>query len=287
MYRRHHIVETRTRHPIAAVIVVMALGIFPTQTFAETPISSITVVGEIVPRQGGEIAAAIAAPVQEVSVVAGDRVLVGDALAKLNIDDRRADVQTARAQIAVAHAELRVREAALAVESANLERLNRLQGSAAFNAARFQDSQKAVARLRAEIEVARASIEEARARAARLLVDVRRATIVAPYDAVVLSREIDEGDFVTPGRRMFTLVNTRDLDVEADIPTTALSSLAEGDRIQAETRDGLPVAVTVRALIPVENPLTRTRTVRFQVHGAPDLAIGQSLELYLPDAAGG
>ena len=246
-----------------------------------------SVVGEVVPRQGGEIAAAIAAPVERVSVVAGDRVQAGQDLAQLNIDDRRADFETSRTQINVAKAELDVRKAALELERANLDRQASLRGSAAFNASRLVDSQKAIAQLRAEIAVSEARIEEARARAKRLLVDIERARVVAPYNAVVTAREVDEGDFVTPGRRMFRLVNIEALEIEADVPVAALSRLIEGARIEAETREGMPVAVTVRALIPVENPLTRTRTVRFTVEGSPALAVGQPVELYLPEYEGG
>lgn len=260
---------------------VALLGLWHPADGADRDKTMLSIIGEVVPRQGGEIAAAIAAPVERVSVIAGDKVRLGQALAHLNIDDRRADFETARAQINVAKAELDVRKAALELERANLDRQSSLRGSAAFNASRLVDSQKAIAQLRAEIAVSEARIEEARARAKRQLVDIERAKVVAPYDAVVTTREIDAGDFVTPGRRLFRLVNVTALEVEADVPTVALSGLIEGARVEARTRDGVPVVVTVRALIPVENPLTRTRTVRFAVDGSPALAVGQSIELHL------
>ena len=246
-----------------------------------------SVIGDVVPRQSGDVAAAIAAPVEAVLVVAGDTVRAGDPLATLNIDDRRADLETARAQIAVAEAQINVRQAALEVERASLQRLADLRGSAAFNASRFEDSQAETARLAAEVTVARAQFEESRARAARLLVDIERSKVRAPYDAVVMSREIDAGDFVTPGRRMFSLVNTSNLEVEADVPTSLLRFLKKGNRIEAKTRDGIALTVTVRALIPVENPLTETRTVRFAVPASHPVAVGQAIELHVPQDTGG
>ena len=247
----------------------------------------LSVIGDVVPRQSGDVAAAIAAPVEAVLVVAGDTVRTGDPLATLNIDDRRADLEIARTQIAVAEAQIGARQAALEVERASLRRLDSLKGSAAFNASRLEDSQAETARLSAEIAVARARFEEARARASRLLVDIERSKVRAPYDAVVMSREIDAGDFVTPGRRMFSLVNTSNLEVEADVPTSMLKFLKEGSRIEAETRDGMALTVTVRAVIPVENALTETRTVRFVVPAAHPLAVGQAIELRLPHGTDG
>ncbi|MEN3794770.1 efflux RND transporter periplasmic adaptor subunit [Fulvimarina sp. MAC3] len=243
-----------------------------------------TVIGEIVSRQGGVLAAAIAAPVAEVLIVAGDRVSKGQALARLDIADRRADLDTAEAQIAVAEAQVFARQAALEAERFRLGRQENLRGSSAFNASRLEDSQAEAARLTAEIAVARAQFAEAKAKSARLQVDVERAQVLAPYDAVVTEREIEAGDFVTPGRRMFTLVDISNLEVEADVPVDALPALKEGAKIEAETRDGIAVTTRVRALIPVENPLTRTRTVRFTIESDSAFAVGQSVELRLPGA---
>ncbi|EAU39758.1 probable membrane protein [Fulvimarina pelagi HTCC2506] len=245
-----------------------------------------SVIGEVVIRQGGVLAAAIAAPVAEVLVVAGDRVSKGQALARLDIADRRADLDTAEAQIAVAEAQVGARQAALEAERFRLGRQESLRGSSAFNASRLEDSQAEAARLTAEIAVARAQFAEAKARSTRILVDVERAQVLAPYDAVVTEREIEAGDFVTPGRQMFTLIDTSDLEVEADVSVDALPFLEEGATIEAETRDGVAVTTRVRALIPVENPLTRTRTVRFTIESDAALAVGQSVELQLPGADG-
>lgn len=272
----------------AMLAVSMATGFpLPPVEAAAQERRALSVIGEVVPRQGGILAAAISAPVAAVLVVAGNRVRAGQPLAQLDIADRRADLETARARISVAEAQIGVRRAALDVERANLRRQGELRGSAAFNAARLEDSQADVARLDAEITVARAQFEQARAQAARLLVDIERSKVLAPYDAVVTSRDVDAGDFVTPGRRMFALVNMDALEIEADVPTGMLGMLREGQRIEAQTRDGLPVTARVRAVIPVENPLTRTRTVRFAVEGGASLAVGQSVELSLIDAPEG
>lgn len=243
-----------------------------------------SVIGEVVTRQAGVLAAAIAAPVAEVLVVAGDRVSEGQALARLDIADRRADLATAEAQIGVAEAQVGARQAALKAERFRLARQENLRGSSAFNASRLEDSQAEAARLTAEIAVARAQFAEAKAGRTRILVDVERAQVLAPYDAVVTEREIEAGDFVTPGRRMFSLFDISDLEVEADVPVEALPSLEEGATIEAKTRDGVAVTTRVRALIPVENPLTRTRTVRFTIESDAALAVGQSVELQLPRA---
>lgn len=242
-----------------------------------------TVIGRIVATQGGGVSSPIAAVVDEVNAIPGDRVAEGSTLAVLNLDDRKADLRSARARIIVAEARREVAEAALDAERATYDRLDKLKGSAAFNAARFEDSYKQALTLRAQIAVENAQITQTKAEAARILVDIKRAQILAPYDGIIMAREVDRGDFVTVGRRMFSLVNTSSLEVEIDVPTEEVGSLQSGMRLSGKSRSGEEVPVEVRTVLPVENALTRTRTVRLRVMDTSAiLAVGQALEVAMP-----
>lgn len=246
-----------------------------------------TLIGRIVATQGGGVSSPIAAIVDEVNAIPGDRVAEGAKLAVLNIDDRKADLRSARARILVAEAGREVAQAALDAERATYDRLAKLKGSAAFNAARFEDSYKQALTLRAQIAVESAQITQTKAQAARILVDIKRSQILAPYDGIIMAREVDRGDFVTVGRRMFSLVNTSSLEVEIDVPTDEVGLLQSGMRLAGKSRSGEEVPVEVRVVLPVENALTRTRTVRLRVIDTnAALAVGQALEVTMPPREG-
>lgn len=242
-----------------------------------------TVIGRIVATQGGGVSSPIAAVIDEVNVIPGDRVAEGSALAILNVDDRKADLRSARARILVAEARREVAQAALDAERATYDRLAKLKGSAAFNAAQFEDSYKQALKLRAQIAVENAQITQTKAEAARILVDIKRAEILAPYDGIIMAREVDRGDFVTVGRKMFSLVNTSSLEVEIDVPTDEIGLLQSGMRLAGKLRSGEEIPVEIRTVLPVENALTRTRTVRLRVMETNAvLAVGQALEVTMP-----
>lgn len=266
------------------------LSVSPDLALAQQPSvqsQSQTVIGRIVATQGGGVSSPIAAIVDKVNAIPGDRVAQGSELAVLNIDDRKADLRSARARILVAEARREVAQAALDAERATYDRLAKLKGSAAFNAARFEDSYKQALTLRAQIAVENAQITQTKAEAARILVDIKRAQISAPYDGIVMAREVDRGDFVTVGRRMFSLVNTSSLEVEIDVPTDAVRSLQSRMRLTGKSRSGEEVSVEVRTVLPVENALTRTRTVRLRViDTTAALAVGQALEVTMPPRDG-
>lgn len=277
-----------SRKSLPRVFLMALLAVLPVSAaLADTAIRSQSVIGRVVATQSGGIASPIAAVVGDVSVIAGDAVEAGTTMAVLNVDDRKADLRSTLAGVTVATARRGVAEAALEAERATYDRLDKLKGSAAFNAARFEDSAKEILRLRAQIAVEQAMIEQVKATAARILVDTERAIIVAPYDGIVMTREIDRGDFVTVGRRMFTLVDVSNLEVEIDAPSRVARELRPGMRLTGLAPDGASVPVEVRTILPIENALTRTRTVRLRVidHGA-SLAVGQSLEIALPSPGG-
>ena len=245
------------------------------------------VIGRIVATQGGGVSSPIAAVVDGVNAIPGDRVTEGSELAVLNVDDRKADLRSARARILVAEARLEVAQAAMEAERATYDRLAKLKNSAAFNAARFEDSYKQALTLRAQIAVENAQITQTKAEASRILVDIKRAQILAPYNGIIMARDVDRGDFVTVGRRMFSLVNTSSLEVEIDVPTGEVGLLKSGMRLAGKLRNGDDVPVEVRTVLPVENALTRTRTVRLRVIDAnAALAVGQALEVTMPPRDG-
>ena len=241
----------------------------------------VSVIGKIVARQSGDIAAQIGAPVLNVQAVAGDRVRKGEVLAIFNVDDRKADLASSEAQVQVAIAELGVNQASLELEKARLSRFERLKESAAFNASQYEDSQIEIRRLQAQLEVAKAEIATSRAAVDRIIVDIERAIVTAPFDAVVVSRTAEVGDYVSAGQKLFTLVSVAELEIEADVPTDIAVSIKPGARVKANTRNGQNIDALVRVVIPIENPLTRTRVVRFTITQPENLAIGQSVELSL------
>ncbi len=248
---------------------------------------SVTVIGKIIARQSGEIAAQIGAPVMKVNVVAGDRVKKGDVLATFNMDDRKADLENAEARVQVARAQLEVKQAALELEKAKYRRLDQLKTSAAFNASQHENSEIQTRQLEAEVDVARAEIAANQAAYNRINVDIDRAVIKAPYDAIVISRAVEVGDYVLAGQKLFTLASVDELEVDADIPAVVAATLKPGMKIEASTRDKQVLEVTLRSVIPIENPLTRTRAARFVLVNAEGLAIGQSVELRLNGAVVG
>ncbi len=276
---------------------------------AEPVAETVRVLGHLVASQRGTVSTRVGGLVAAIEVVVGERVAQGDVLAR--IDDEMlvlaralAIASLAEAEAAVADAEAAEAATAAAIDTAKarrgtaqaeLERIEKLRNSVAFSQARFDDLTnevavaesliaEAVARRRgaaATIERERAAVARARAQLAIADAAIADAVIRAPYGGVVVGRATEAGAYVASGDPIVDLLNDASLEVAADVPADLIQPLAPGLRVAAEL-DGALVEATVRAVIADENPMTRTRPVRFALAGAPGLAAGQGVILHLP-----
>lgn len=253
------------------------------------PLSQTTpVIGRLVALQSGVVSVRINGAVAEVFVQVGDRVKKGEVLAVI-VDNRlssqrdllAAEVEESAAQVVRAEAEL-------ALASQEFARLEGLLDSAAFSQGRYDDSRQNVARARGLLGEAEARLDRARANLKIAEIDLSNAEIRAPYAGVVVMRHTAPGAYLNVGQEVITLVNDADLEIEADVPADRIAGLSPGVVVEfAFSKDTRHQAV-VRAIVPEENPLTRTLLVRFTPVFVSDvgfLAINQSLVLDIPIGA--
>jgi len=248
---------------------------------------SAPVLGRLVAIRAGAVAARVDAPVESFVVEVGDRVARGDTLVLLDDERLSAQRDQAAAALAEARARLQTSREELALARQALDRLTRLRDSAAFSQATFEDQRQEVAIARAEVASAEAAVASAEADLRLAAIDVKHAEVRAPYAGVVTTRPVEAGAYVTRGTTILRLVSDRSLEVEADVPFKRLSGLREGVKVDMALGDGRTFTGFVRALLPQENPRTRTRLVRFVPDFGPGdgdhrYAAGESVTVSVP-----
>ncbi len=243
-------------------------------------------IGRLVARQAGVVAARTPGLVESFPARVGDRVEAGDVLATLDRQTLTLARTLAEADASAASAGLAEAQARLARAEQEMSRLVRLRKSAAFSQGKYDDQRRTVEEAAGAVQTAEAALARARAAIALTDVDLADAVIRAPYPGVISERHTEVGSYVPIGAAVVSLVNDRDMELEADVPYALLNGLAPG----VEVRVALPGVerAKVRAVVPSENPRTRTRLVRFDPVGAfdPDAsahhAANQSVTLHIP-----
>lgn len=246
------------------------------------------VLGRLVARQAGDVSARINGPIERFNVEVGDRVEVGQVLATLTNNYLLAQLDLASGELAVAQANLKTRKARVTLTKQSLARLERLKKSAAFNQSRYEDAKQEVVIAQAEVTQAEATILSRIADMRSADINLSYATITAPYAGVVTRRMTEAGAYVQTGQAVVQMVADRSLEIEADVPFRFIGGLQIGTKIRVALDDSTTHEAKVRAVVPNENPLTRTRAVRFEAsfdYAESPLANEQSVTVYVPVGA--
>lgn len=229
--------------------------------------ATVDVLGRFVARQSGVLASRIAERVDEIAVQVGDRVARGQVIARLSSDRLAAERARMDAQAKAAASEIARERANLGKAQQTLERQNRLRGSTAYRSDRTEDAERDVEALRASLRSAEADAADAKAQLDLAEIALADATITAPYDGVVTVKHVSVGSYVRLGDPVVTMVNIGELEIEADVPAQRISALTPGTLVEVEAERGETLFAVVRAVVPQEDPRTRTRAVRFVPQG--------------------
>ncbi len=251
----------------------------------EAMAQTVPVIGRLVARRAGEVAARTAGPVAALHVAVGDRVTRGDPIAVLDTVRLRAERDRLAATVNEAQAQVERLTAQAALRRQELRRLEGLQDSAAFSQSRFEDARQEVIIAESAIGTAEAARVRAMASLSLNRIDLSWATIEAPYPGVITLVHTEVGAWLGVGERVVTMVSDIDLEVEADVPSRRIEALEAGTVVGLVLDDGTEHGAVVRAVVPEENALTRTRQVRFTPRFGTvlkPLAINQSATVVLP-----
>lgn len=157
--------------------------------------------GNVIPDVESELIPEVSGRVQWISpkLVAGGYFHKGDAL--LRIDDRDYQSTLVRNQASVERAEAEYEHA-----SFELERLEKLAGDQLISQAALESAIRTEKTSRAALRDARASLDQARR-------DLSRTEILAPYDGLVISEQVDQGQFVTRGQSIASIYASDSVEI--------------------------------------------------------------------------
>ena len=281
---------------VAAALLVLAAAPAAAQGTRATPVGvdtvrsepleqTVPVIGRLVARQSGVVAARTGGAVAEIKVTVGDRVKKSEVIAVLARDRVRATRELRATEVAQAEAAIATSKAQLDFVTQEMKRLESLRRSAAFSQARFEDKRQEVVKAKSATMEKEAALLRARVNLKMADIELRDSEIRAPYAGVISVRHIEVGAYVGVGQSVVTLIDDEHLEIEAAVPAERIPGLIPGTPVAFQLVGTSSASAVVRAVVPEENPLTRTRTVRFTPHFNGDqknLATNQSVTLHVP-----
>ncbi len=232
---------------LAIGIVVVVAALFGWKRFAAAPAVEVgTVVsaypsqnytllnasGYVVPQRKAALSSKATGRLEWLGVLEGSVVKAGEVIARIESRDVKATLEQAAAQVRVAQANLEQGAAELRDAEANLRRSTELREKNYISAAQHDTD---IARRNKAVAVMsgyRAAIGSAQANQRVAQVGVDQTEIRAPFDAVVLTKNANVGDNITPFSAaadskgaVVTIADMATLEVEADVAESYIAKL--------------------------------------------------------------
>jgi membrane fusion protein (multidrug efflux system) len=216
----------------------------------DTVEEGIAITGDLRPIETVEVRARLEGDLVAVNVREGERVRVGQVLARIEASEQESNQKSAEADRVAAQSEL-------STAQWNLEQTNELFRAGAVSERDLKTAQQSVATSRARLAAA-----EARVRATSSL--VRDTRVLAPTSGTISRRLVESGEHVSRGGALFTLVRSDVLELAAAVPARQANAVRIGQNVRFAA-DGRDFNGKVARVSPTVDPTTRSVAVFVQI----------------------
>ena len=215
---------------------------------AEPHVRELVLRGQTEASRSVELRAETAGKVKAIATEEGARVTAGQVLVQLSLDDRESLLAQARAQV----------------------RQRQVEYDAALKL-----SQKG---FKAETQLAesKALLEAARALLTTVETDIAHTTITAPFDGILETRYVEEGDFLDVGNEVARIVDLDPLMIVAQVSERNIGRLSLGASAEANLLTGQSVQGSIVFISSSADAATRTFRVEVEVAN-PDLELSEGV----------
>ena len=259
---------------------------FCSLAFAQGPPPAKVVVGEVVKEEVStthsvtgvlyyervsDISTEVVGLVEEVNVSQGDLVKKGDPLVRLNTEILEKEIALTKTRIK--QIELRINNT-----RKNYTRLERLYKSSGVSEKDFDDALYSFQDAQMEKQAVEDSL-------AKLKIQQRRSVIKAPFDGMILNKNVDSGAWVQQGKELVTLGSSSDLFVRAPIAENLMRYVQPGETVQvvlnAYSRE---VEGTIVGIDPVADLKTKNIFLKIQIPPMDQVAQNMSATVFVPSS---
>jgi len=251
----------------------------------ETLNQSIPVIGRVVSLREAKVPAAVMGRVEKILVEEGDRVEKSQVLALIDTKRHKWLADISSANVKAAKAVLNNAKAETKINMVELERMENLKDSSAFNVSKYDKLQNLNTALLAKEEIAAAKLNSAIQEENIAKQNFSRATVKASFNGIIELKMVELGEAVGLGFPMFQLISDTLLEIQADVPSKRARILKNNDEIQITTTDNINIISKVRALGVRENTNTRTIKIHLTFDNSSTtrkLFVGENVNISIP-----
>ncbi len=214
--------------------------VYPAQLLAKLRAS-----GYVVAQRKADVAAKVTGQLTAIMVEEGSLVKKGQLIARLESADVSSQVDQGRANLSAAKARVEQISAEMGDIALDYERKKKLVSSGAVSRAEYDTAESRYLSAKASLDAARSDVQSSAAALRTAEVTLSYYEIRSPFDAVVLTKNADVGDIITPlgaaanaKAAVVSIADLNSLQVEVDVSESNIGMV----------RVGLPCDILLDAL---------------------------------------
>jgi membrane fusion protein, multidrug efflux system len=227
----------------------------------------LVVVGNLVGDATVAVAPRAAGRLQDMFVRLGDRVAMGQRIAKIEDFELQQQVKQQEAALEVSRATIRQREADLQLAETNAERSRNLFARQLLPKQTLDDTEARYQAAVAQLDLARAQNNQSTARLDELKINLDNTVITSPVNGFVARRAVDPGAFVGQNAPVVDVVDITRVRLVANVVEKDLDQLQAGDdtRVEVDAFPGEVFTGRIARVAPVLDPATRTASIEVEI----------------------
>lgn len=207
---------------------------------------TLTLTGLVAADQRSEVTADTQGKVLAVMIERGQRVKMGDPVVRLDVRSAALSAREAQANLAAAQAQKKLAE----------EECKRAQTLLDKGAITRSEYDRQMATCTSALE----QVSAAQARSQMISKSVADGLVRAPFDGVVAEKNVTPGEWVAPGRSLFTLVDDDPLKIELSVPEKAVTAIHRDQKVTL-TAVAVPCVTFTATVTRVGGEIGRTRSL--------------------------
>ena len=255
----------RTQKPLVEVAAARPAGDLQAQALLNAS-------GYVTPRRRATVAAKVTGRVEQIYAEEGLHVRSGQVLAELDCSQPKASLASARTDRDATAASLADLEVQLGNADREWKRAESLRDAGVNSVQQLDAARTTADSLRSKIALTKEQTRAAEARIAVAQQDVDNCTVRAPFDGIVVSKDAQRGEMVSPisagggftRTGIATVVDMNSIEVEVDVNEAYIARVRTGQKA-VSILDAYPdwqIPSTVRTVIPTADRQKATVKVR-------------------------
>ena len=205
------------------------------------------------------------------------------AISRQQLETRLTETQNAQEGVRVAEANISRAESQIASARANIAGA---KAKVSSSEASLNSAKASVRSAEANVSTASADVRNSSARVKQVETQLEQTKVIAPASGIVAERIARVGDVTGGGQKLFSIIRSGRLELQAEVPETQLPSVRPGAavRISSDADSRIQIGGTVREIAPTVDAKNRIATVKIDLPASDLLKPGMFLRAAITTA---